>query len=271
MHPFINTAVRAVRSAANVIMRGYRRLDLLKVRRKDLKDFSTDIDEESEETIIHLLRTAYPSHSFLSEECGKIGNDDYQWIIDPLDGTMNFIHGLPHFGISIALSYRGRIEHAVIYDPVRDDLFTATRGEGAQRNNHRIRVSGRSQLKDCLLGTGIAPRLDPSLEDAYYLSFGAVAKECISVRRSGSSVLDLAYTAAGILDGYWKLGLKIWDIAAGSLIIREAGGLITDINGGDDYLRTGDVVIANPKLFKPFFRTLQPFYKPFGEGGPTHE
>lgn len=262
MHPFVNTAVRAVRSAANVIMRGYRRLDLVKVRRKDTKDFATDIDEESEETIIHILRTAYPSHSFLSEECGKQGHDEHQWIIDPLDGTINFMHGLPHFCISVALSFRGRIEHAVIYDPVRDDLFTATRGEGAQCNNHRLRVSGRSVLQDCLMGTGASPQLTPELRDSYYASFAAVAKECISVRRNGAAALDLAYTASGILDGCWILGLKIWDIAAGSLLIREAGGLITDIQGAEDYLKTGSIVTANPKLFKMFIKFLRPYFKP---------
>jgi len=266
MHPFVNTAVKAARTAGNIIIKGYERPDLVKVHRKDVKDFVTDIDRAAEEVIVHTLQIAYPHHSFLCEENGKIGQDEYQWIIDPLDGTINFIHNLPFFAISIALSYRGRIEHAVIYDPLRDDLFTATRGQGAQRNNYRIRVSARYQLPDCLMATGTPPpKLSQQQEESYYASFNAVSKACISVRRSGSSVLDLAYVAAGLLDGYWKLGLKPWDLAAGSLLIREAGGLITDIHGGEDYLKTGDVIVANPKLFKPFFQLIQPYFKQSGK------
>lgn len=271
LHPFVTTAVKAARNAGNAIMRGYTRPDLIRVQKKGHKDFVTDIDRLSEETIIHTLQTAYPNHCFLSEEAGKLGlSSDYQWIIDPLDGTVNFIHGFPHFCVSIALSYRGRIEHAVIYDPVRDDLFTASRGEGAQRSNRRIRTSGRHLMEDCLIGTGTPSPAEPEWHESYYQSYHAISKECLAIRRSGSSALDLVYVAAGILDGYWKLGLKIWDLAAASLIIREAGGLISDFQGSEDYFKQGHVVAANPKFFKPFLKKIQPFFHS-AKGSAYHE
>lgn len=260
MHPYLNTAINAARKASNIIMHGFERRDKIRISKKGPKDYVTNIDKDAENAIIDVLRTAYPSHAFITEESGRFGRSDYEWVIDPLDGTTNFIHGFPHFAISIALMHKQRVEHALIFDPIRNDLFTATRGEGAQQNGYRIRTSQRFNMKECLLATG-APHDRPDLLEQHLKTIPIATKESLALRSTGSTVLNLAYVAAGILDGYWKVGSKIWDLAAGTLIIREAGGLMSDIYGKDEYLKNGHIITANPKLFNKLLSIIKPFFK----------
>lgn len=258
MHPMLNIAVRAARSAGNVITRYLGRLDTLSITSKQRNDFVSEVDQLAEQEIIAVLRKAYPGHGILAEESGRQGgNDEYQWIIDPLDGTTNFLHGFPQFAVSIALKHRGRLDQGVIYDPVRQELFTASKGAGAQLNNKRIRVTGRKGLDGALLGTGFPFRQQQHL-DAYLNMFRAVFADTAGIRRAGSAALDLAYVAAGRLDGFWEIGLSEWDMAAGVLMIREAGGLVTDFDGGEDYLETGNVVAATPKLHHILLQAIAP-------------
>jgi len=262
MHPFINTAVKAARKAGDIINRGFARQDLVKISKKGLKDYVTDIDKSAEAAIIDELRYAYPSHGILSEECEQIdGTEDYQWIIDPLDGTLNFIHNYEHVCISIAVKSKDRIEHGVIYDPIRNDLFIASRGEGTQLNSRKVRVSTTYQLAESLLATNTPANLLESFVNPYFDSFAQISKACLTVRRSGSAALDMAYVSAGKLDGYWGPGLKTWDMAAGSLMIQEAGGIISDLTGGTAFLESGNMVAANPKLFKELVKILRNYFK----------
>jgi myo-inositol-1(or 4)-monophosphatase len=258
-HPYVNTAIKAARKAGDIIMRAFQRLDLIQISQKGQNDFVSNVDKAAEAAIIQTLQNAYPDHGILAEESGQYAEGEYQWIIDPLDGTTNFIHGIPHFAISIALQYQNRIEHAVIYDPVRNDLFTATRGSGAQKNQNKIRVSKTTKLQDAILATGFPYKL-PEQHDAYFTALKAIFKDCCAMRRAGAAALDLAYVAAGQFDGFWELGLSIWDIAAGSLLIKEAGGLISDIQGKEHYLQTGNVVTGNPKIFKQLLAKVQPIF-----------
>jgi len=259
-HPFVNIAVQAARAAGNTIVRAMDRLDTLQVSQKSTNDFVTEIDQQVERDIIYYIRKAYPNHSILGEESGEtIGeNDEYTWIIDPIDGTRNFIHGFPHFAVSIALSYKGVIQHGVIYDPVRQELFTASRGKGAQLNERRIRVSKHTQLEECLLGTGFPYHHSEAHQQAYVHSLQTLIPQCGDIRRAGAATLDLAYVAAGRLDGFWELGLKPWDLAAGTLLIKEAGGLVCDIHGGENYLKTGNIVAASPKILKLLLKAITP-------------
>lgn len=261
MDPYLNTAFNAARKAANVIMQGYERRDKIKIAKKGPRDYVTNIDKDAENLIVNVLRTAYPSHAFITEEQGKFGQSDFQWVIDPIDGTHNYIHGRPHFAISIALMHNGRVEHGLIFDPVRDDLFTASRGCGAQRNGYRMRTSGRYRLSECIIGAGAPPFGRDDLFEAHYKALPVIAKQCLAMRHSGSAVLDLAYVAAGILDGCWQTGAKIWDYAAGSVILRESGALLADIDGSENYLKSGNIVAANPKVFNPLLKELQRFFK----------
>lgn len=256
--PIVNIAVRAARAAGNVIIRALDRLDSIRISEKSPRDFVTEIDQHAEREIINIIRKAHPHHAILSEECGEIAGNDYTWIIDPLDGTRNFIHGFPQFAVSIAVSHKGKIEHGVIYDPVRQELFTATRGRGAQMNERRIRVSKRSNLEECLLGTGFPYHQSANHLQAYSDSLHAILPICGDIRRAGAASLDLAYVACGRLDGFWEMGLKIWDIAAATLMIKEAGGLVSDFNGGEDFLKTGNVIAGNPKVLKSLIQTLGP-------------
>ena len=260
MHPFINIATQAARRAGKIIIQASQRLDRLQIEQKtSLQDLVTNIDRQVEADIIETIRRAYPNHCILGEESGQINNSDAEvcWIIDPIDGTTNFVHGLPHYCTSIAIQRRGAIEHGVIYDPCRDELFIASKGEGAQVNGQRLRVSACSNLPMALLGTGFAPNvaninLDDSLKVfTTFLRQGAI-------RRAGSAALDLAYVAAGRLDGFWEAGLKSWDIAAGSILIREAGGYISDFSGGNDYLTGGTVVAGNTKIYPELLKVLSP-------------
>ncbi|MGB5427234.1 MAG: inositol-1-monophosphatase [Gammaproteobacteria bacterium] len=257
MHPTLNIAVRAARSAGNVIIRNLGKLETLTIHSKDRNDFVTEVDQKAEQEIIGILRKAFPEHGILAEESGLRDGNDFQWIIDPLDGTTNFLHGFPQFAVSIALRHKGRMEQGVIYDPLRQELFTATRGAGAMLNDRRIRVAKRDSLEGALLGTGFPFKAQHHL-DAYLDMFRALFPRTAGIRRPGSAALDLAYVAAGRLDGFWEIGLSIWDMAAGVLLIQEAGGLSSDFVGGHNYLESGNIVAGNPKVFADILKTIRP-------------
>jgi myo-inositol-1(or 4)-monophosphatase len=257
MHPMLNTAITAARRAGTFIVRSMEKRQYLQIDIKGQNDFVSEVDRQAENTIIKILRKAYPSHAILAEESGAQKGDDYQWVIDPLDGTTNFLHGNPQFGVSIALRYRGELEQAVIYDPLRDELYTASRGAGAFFNNRRVRVSGLNSLEGALLGTGFPFRMQHHI-DCYLDTFKALFHQVTDVRRAGAVSLDLAYIAAGRLDGFWEIGLGEWDMAAGALIIQEAGGLVSDFSGGNNYLNTGNIVAGSPKVHKGILQMIQP-------------
>ncbi|WJW74530.1 inositol-1-monophosphatase [Thiohalobacter sp. IOR34] len=261
MHPMLNIAARAARAAGDVIVRHVDRLDELTVTSKDRNDYVSEVDRQAEEVVIRILRKAYPSHGILAEESGSQPGDEYQWIIDPLDGTTNFLHGFPQFSVSIALRHKGRLEQGVIYDPLRQELFTATRGAGAQLNNRRLRVAQRKSLEGALLGTGF-PYKHHDYLNPYLGMFRDLLMQTSGIRRPGSAALDLAYVAAGRLDGFWEIGLNIWDIAAGVLLIQEAGGIVGDLAGGHDFLDSGNVVAGNPKVFAALVNTIRPHLTP---------
>ncbi len=260
MHPMLNTAVKAARRAAGIINRAAQNLDLVVVARKSQADYVSEADRAAEKAIIDVLLGAYPNHSILAEESGAQGASEYQWIIDPLDGTTNFVHGLPQYAVSIALAHKGSITQAVIYDPNRNDLFTASRGRGAFLNDHRLRVSKRTKLEDALIGTGFPFRQLANLEE-YIGMFRDLVKQTAGLRRPGSASLDLAYVAAGWYDGFWELGLSKWDIAAGSLLITEAGGLVGDLRGEDGWFESGNIVAGSPKIFAQMLRVIAPHLK----------
>jgi myo-inositol-1(or 4)-monophosphatase len=250
MHPMLNTAVKAARKAGNLINRASRDLDLIKVETKRRNDFVTEVDRAAEAAVIEVLREAYPNHAILAEESGasKGSQGDYVWIIDPLDGTTNFIHGVPQYAVSIGLQHKGVMQQGVVYDPVKNELFTATRGAGAFLNDKRIRVSPRDKIAESLIATGF-PFRDNSFLDRYMAQFKAMTMSCTGIRRPGAAALDLAYVAAGRFEGFWEIGLSPWDIAAGSLLVLEAGGLIGNLKGEGDYMETGEVAAGNPKVF----------------------
>ncbi|MGF6482176.1 inositol monophosphatase family protein [Paraburkholderia sp. JPY419] len=249
MHPMLNIAVKAARRAAQIINRASLDLDLIQVSKKQHNDFVTEVDKASEAAIIETLKTAYPDHAILAEESGKSNDDsEYQWIIDPLDGTTNFIHGFPYYCVSIALAHKGMVTQAVVYDPTRNDLFTASRGRGAFLNDRRIRVAKRDRLADCLIGTGFPFRQSDNLE-SYGRQFAEMTQACAGLRRPGAAALDLANVAAGRMDGFFEQGLNAWDVAAGSLLITEAGGLVGNYTGDSDFLHVGEVVAGNPKVY----------------------
>ena len=261
MNPTTNIAVRAARQAGSVIMRSFSRLDSLTVSEKQANDYVSEVDRNAEQAIIDTIRKAYPGHAILAEESGIHGKDAYQWIIDPLDGTTNYLHGFPQFAISIALMHRGRLESAVIYDPTRDEMFTADRGAGALLNDRRLRVTEQKSLKGALLGTGI-PFRDQRHVDAYLGMLKDLMRETAGIRRPGSAALDFAYVAAGRLDGFWELGLSVWDFAAGALLVEEAGGVVSDIAGGSRHLETGNVICANVRLHSVLVDTVRRHLSP---------
>ena len=260
MHPMLNTAVKAARRAGQIINRHSRDLDALTVKHKSHNDFVSEVDRNAEQAIVEILLEAYPGHAILAEEGGAQGDSEFQWIIDPLDGTTNYLHGFPQYAVSIALQHKGVLTHAVIYDPSRNDLFTATRGAGAFLNDRRIRVSRREQLKDALIGTGF-PFRDFSYMDAYMGIFRELMQKTAGLRRPGSAALDLAYTAAGRFDGFWEFNLNAWDIAAGALLVQEAGGLVGDFQGEAGYLQSGNIVAGNPRVFVQLLQTIAPHLK----------
>ena len=257
----LTTAVKAARRAGNVINRGARDLDRLTVTTMGPKDFVSEVDRAAEAAIVDIIHATYPDHAILAEEGtakGANAEAEHVWIIDPLDGTTNFLHGFPQYCVSIALQHKGQITQGVIYDPVRNDLFTATRGSGAFLNDHRLRVSRRHHLKECLIGTGF-PFRDGSDVETYLKMMRAMMTETAGLRRPGAAALDLAYVAAGYYDGFWEVGLNPWDIAAGSLLILEAGGLVGDLAGDGDYLFGGEVIAANPRIFAQMVTLLEPY------------
>lgn len=256
--PAINIAIEAARMAGNTIVRAMKRLDTVKIAEKKPNDFVTEVDQRVEQQIIAIIKKAYPTHGILGEEGGKVEGDDYQWVIDPIDGTRNFIHGFPHFAVSIAVTYKNKIEHGVIYDPVRQELFTASRGKGAQLNERRIRVSQRKTLQESLLSTGFAYRHSDTENALPAKILKAILPVCGDIRRTGAATLDLAYVACGRLDGYWELGLHLWDIAAGILLVKEAGGIVCDPYSGENYLKTGNLIAANPAIMRQFLKTIKP-------------
>lgn len=253
----LTIAVRAAREASRIITRNFNRIDRLTITDKGSNDFVSEVDRNAEAVIINILREKYPHHAILAEESGKHVGDDYQWIIDPLDGTTNFLHGFPQFAISIALKIKGRLEMGVVYDPISDEMFTASRGEGALLNDRKIRVSGRKSLEGALLGTGL-PYRDFSFTDNYLGMLKDLMKDSAGVRRPGSAALDFAYLAAGRTDGFWELGLSEWDFAAGAVLVREAGGLVTDIGGGERFLDTGNVIAGNIKVHNAMLKRILP-------------
>jgi len=261
MHPMLNIAVKAARRAGGIINRATRNLDIVNVKEKAANDFVSEVDREAEESIIRTLREAYPDHAILAEESGASGQSEYQWIIDPLDGTTNFIHGFPQYAVAIALQHRGTVTQAVVYDPGRNDLFTASRGRGAFLNDQRMRVSKRANLKSALIGTGFPFRQLEHL-DVYLAILRDMMKGSAGLRRAGSAALDLAYVAAGRLDGFWEFGLSPWDMAAGALLITEAGGLVGDLRGEPDYLKTGNIVAGSPKVFAQLLQAISPHLTP---------
>ncbi|WP_028116709.1 inositol-1-monophosphatase [Ferrimonas senticii] len=259
MHPMLNIAIRAARNAGNVITRAYEDFDKVEAEQKGLNDFVTNVDRDAESAIIHAIRKAYPDHTVIGEEGGTdIGKDsDYQWIIDPLDGTSNFVKRIPHFAVSIALQVKGKLEVAVIYDPMRNELFSAVRGQGAQLNSQRIRVGAKREITGTLLGTGF-PFKARQHTDSYMAIFGELFTEVADMRRAGSAALDLAYVACDRLDGFFEIGLKPWDFAAGELIVREAGGIVTDFNGGHGHMTTGNIVAGAPRVTAGIVSKMRP-------------
>ena len=257
MNPTLSIAIKAARRAGGIINRASRDVEQIKVSAKRDKDFVTEIDKAAEEAIIGVLKAAYPDHAILAEESGASGDSDYVWIIDPLDGTTNFIHGFPQYCVSIALAHKGLLTHAVVYDPTRNELFTAVKGGGAYLNDRRIRVSRRVKLNEVLLGTGFPFRYFEHV-DAYLGILRDMMHKTAGVRRPGAAARDLAGVAAGRLAGVWELGLSPWDMAAGALLITEAGGLVGDLSGESDYMNTGNIVGGNPKVFVQLLQIVAP-------------
>jgi myo-inositol-1(or 4)-monophosphatase len=257
MHPLLNIAVRAARRAGEVIVRSLVRLDSLEVTSKGRNDYVSEIDRSAEREIIEIIHKHYPEHAILAEESGSSGDNDTVWIIDPLDGTTNFLHGFPVFAVSIAVQLRGKLEIGVIYDPMRQEVFTAARGEGAHLENHRIRVSKQRGLEGALLATGFPYREDQPYVDNYFAMFRTLMSLTAGIRRPGAAALDLAYVACGRVDGFWEMGLKPWDTAAGTLMIREAGGRVGTL-GGEEYRLGANIVGGAPKVYEALIAALAP-------------
>jgi myo-inositol-1(or 4)-monophosphatase len=257
MHPLLNIAVRAARRAGEIIVRSLVRLESLEVTSKGRNDYVSEIDRAAEREIIEIVRKHYPEHAILAEESGRSGEHDTVWIIDPLDGTTNFLHGFPVFAVSIAVEQRGRLEIGVVYDPMRQEVFTAARGAGAHLENRRMRVSKQRTLEGALLATGFPFReADPYL-DNYFAMLRTLTRLTAGIRRPGSAALDLAYVAAGRVDGFWELGLKPWDTAAGTLLIQEAGGRVGTL-GGNEYQLGANIVAGAPKVYEALIEALAP-------------
>lgn len=258
MEPMLTIALRAARKAGELIERALERVDVVAFEEKGRNDFVTEIDQAAEKEIIYHLRKAYPDHTIVGEETGRSqGDSDYEWVIDPLDGTTNFIHGIPHFAVSIACFYKGQVQHAVVLDPIKREEFTASRGKGAALNGRRIRVSSRKSLDGALIGTGI-PFNGYAFDNImpYLAALHEIAGKTAGIRRPGAASLDLAYVAAGRFDGFWEMNLQSWDIAAGLLLVKEAGGMVSDFRGGNDCMKSGNVVCATPKVFKPLLQIV---------------
>lgn len=252
----LNIGIRAARAAGDLIIRNIEQIHDIQINEKGLNDFVTEVDRRAEEIIIDTILKAYPGHSILAEESGRRGEGEFQWVIDPLDGTTNYLHGFPQFAISIALLHNNVLDQAVIYDPLRQELFTASRGDGAYLNSRRIRVSKRRSLEGALLGTGF-PFGDSEKLETFIRTFRAIFPLTAGIRRAGAASLDLAYVACGRLDGFWEFNLKQWDIAAGALLIQEAGGIVTSLSNDDTFMQHGNILAANPKLHEELVKVLQ--------------
>lgn len=258
LNPALNTAFKAARRAGDMMMRAASNLSSVKVDSKAFNDFVSDVDRQAESIIIDILKDAYPHHRIVSEEAGVIGNEraEFEWIIDPLDGTTNYLHGHPQYAISMALLEKGVLKEALVYAPERNDLYTASRGQGALLNDRRIRVSNRIDLNQALIGTGF-PVVDQSMLDTYLAILKDFISKTAGARREGAASLDLCALATGRFDGFFEFNLKPWDIAAGALIVQEAGGIVTDMHGEDDWLQSGDIVAANPKILVQMLKTIK--------------
>jgi len=264
----LNVAIKAARAAGAIINRAALDVEAVRISQKQVNDFVTEVDHASEAAIIETLLTAYPDHGILAEESGSQHgnpNADHIWIIDPLDGTTNFIHGFPVYCVSIALQVRGRIEQAVVYDPSRNDLFTATRGRGAFLNDRRIRVSKRIRLQECLISTGFPFRPGDNFNH-YLLMMGDVMQKTAGLRRPGSAALDLAYVAAGFTEAFFETGLSPWDVAAGSLLVTEAGGLVGNFTGESDFLEQREILAGTPRVYGQLVPILHKYSKFAGAG-----
>jgi len=260
MHPVLNVAVEAAHSAANIMRRQMQHVDAIPFERKARHDYVTEVDKACEDEIVREIKRYYPEHAFLCEEGGASGEGDVVWVIDPLDGTSNYMHGIPHFAVSIAQRVKGRTEHAVVYDPMRDEMFTASRGSGAFLNQKRIRVSSRNNLDNAVLATAFPFRQRQQLQ-AYARVFQAILSKIEDFRRAGTASLDLAWVAAGRLDGYFELGLQPWDVAAGALIVREAGGVVMDFDGNDAVEEAGTIIAAPYKVMTPLRQLISSKWK----------
>jgi myo-inositol-1(or 4)-monophosphatase len=261
MQGMVNIAIKAARRAGGIMIRQMNRLESLEVVEKGRNDYVSGVDQRAEATIIETIKEHYPDHSILAEEGGASGKHEYQWIIDPLDGTTNYLHGFPVFCVSIAVALDGELQHGVVYDPLRQEIFSASRGEGAQLDGRKIRVSKQRGLEGALIATGFPYRDTEAHVDTYLAMLRAVMLETAGVRRPGSAALDLCYVAAGRVDGFWELGLEPWDVAAGALIIREAGGRVSDFRGSDAYLESGNIVAGTPRVYSALSKLLAPHAK----------
>ena len=268
LHPMLNVAIKAARAAGAIINRAALDVEAVRISQKQINDYVTEVDHASEAAIIETLLTAYPGHGILAEESGNqhgAKDSEFVWIIDPLDGTTNFIHGFPVYCVSIALAVRGKIEQAVIFDPSRNDLFTSTKGRGAYLNERRIRVSKRTQLKECLVSTGFPFRPGDNFKN-YLSMMGDVMQRTAGLRRPGAAALDLAYVAAGYTDGFFETGLNIWDVAAGSLLVTEAGGLVGNFTGESDFLEQKECLAGSPRIYGQLVQILGKYSKFAGAG-----
>ncbi len=271
LHPMLNIAVKAARAAGSIINRAALDLEVLKIGTKGPNDYVSEVDRAAEHAIIQILLEAYPGHAILAEESGRehgAKHSEYTWIIDPLDGTTNFLHGFPVYAVSIGLAYRGQVQQGVVYDPTRNDLFFASKGRGAFLNDRRLRVSKRTRIADALIGTGFPFRKGDNFK-RYVKMFEEVMQSCAGLRRPGAAALDLCYVAAGYYDGFFETGLNPWDVAAGSLIITEAGGLIGNFTGEADFLNQREVVAGNPKVYGQLVQILAPYTRVIKEE-PAH-
>src|SRR5918995_1937032 len=255
--PLLNIAVKAARKAGEVIIRSLNRIESLRVTTKGRNDFATEVDHAAERTIMDEVRRHYPAHAFMAEESGPSGQGDTVWIIDPLDGTTNFLHGFPTFAVSIAVQHKGRLEQAVIYDPMRGEIFTASRGQGAHLENYRIRVSKQRSLEGALIATGFPYRENARYADQYLAMMKTVMAQAAGIRRPGSAALDLAYVAAGRVDGFWEMGLAPWDTAAGTLLIQEAGGHLGTLTG-EENKQGGHIVAGTPRVYAALVAAIAP-------------
>ncbi len=259
MHPMLNIAVRAARAAGKEIVRAFEQLDKVEVELKGTNDIVTNVDKDAEYIIVETLRKSYPKHTIIGEECGLlVGEDnDFQWVIDPIDGTANFIKGIPHFAVSIALKVKGKLDQAVIYDPIRGEVFSASRGKGAQLNGFRIRVNKTKDLNSTILATGFPFKKKQHI-NAYMDMFKSLFLKTTDMRRAGSPALDLAYVAAGRVDGFFEIGLKPWNTSAGELLVIESGGLVTDFVGGHNHEQSGNIVAASSNILKDILKDIRP-------------